>query len=181
MRPDVADRPQRPALVRLQPPVPVTLVEQPVLEVVTRDEANVAQPAGLDDLAEVLVQRVEPDVVVDRGHLAARRGLANELRGLRGRHRQRLLADDVAAGGQDRRCLRDVQVVGAGHMDDVHLGVGQERVEAVVCLGHPEGEARAAPRAGVLPRTPRTWTPIRRSASTWTVPMNPVPITAAPI
>ena len=39
--------------------------------------------------------------------------------------------------------------------------------------------SRRAP--GLLPSTPRTWTPMRRSASTWTVPMKPVPITPAPI
>ena len=40
VRADVADRAQRAALVRLEPPVPVGLVEQPVLEVVAGDEAN---------------------------------------------------------------------------------------------------------------------------------------------
>ena len=47
--------------------------------------------------------------------------------------------------------------------------------------GTPSTSARAAPRSGELPSTPRTSTPIRRSASTWTVPMNPVPMTAAPM
>src|SRR3954451_23765790 len=45
----------------------------------------------------------------------------------------------------------------------------------------PRVAARAAPRSGLLPRTPRTCTPTRRRASTWTVPMNPVPMTAAPM
>src|SRR4029079_15389883 len=48
-------------------------------------------------------------------------------------------------------------------------------------FGTPRASARAAPRSGVLPRTPSTFTPIRRRASTCTVPMTPVPITAAPI
>ena len=39
---------------------------------------------------------------------------------------------------------------------------------------------RHVARSGVEPRMPRTWTPSRRSASTWTVPMKPLPMTAAP-
>ena len=91
-----------PPLSGLEPPVPVALVEQPVLEVVAGDEPDLAEPARLDQLAQVLVQRVEPDVEVDRGHHAARGGRLDEPGRLGGGHRQRLLADDVAPGGEDR-------------------------------------------------------------------------------
>ena len=175
MRADVADRPERTTLARLQPPVPVTFVEQPILEVVASDEADLAQPTRLDDLAEVLVQGIEPDVVVDGCHLAARRGLPDELGRLRGRHGKRLFADDMATGGEDRGRLGDVEMVRAGHVDDVHRRVRQELFEAFVRLRDPEGEGA---RRATLERaaTPRTWTPIRRSASTWTGPMKPVPM-----
>ena len=39
----------------------------------------------------------------------------------------------------------------------------------------------AAPRSADEPRRPWTCTPTRRSASVWTVPMKPLPMTAAPI
>ena len=46
VRADVADRPEGAALVRLQPPVPVGLEEQPVLEVAAGHEPDVAEAAG---------------------------------------------------------------------------------------------------------------------------------------
>ena len=102
VRPDVADRPERAALVGLEPPVPVGLEQQPVLEVVAGDEPDVAEVAGGDELADVLVERVEADVEVDRVDEPARRGELDQLGGLGRGHRQRLLADDVPAGGEDR-------------------------------------------------------------------------------
>ncbi len=56
-----------------------------------------------------------------------------------GRHRQRLLADDVAAGGQDGLRLGDVQVVGRGDVDDVDGRIGQEVVEGGVGARDTEG------------------------------------------
>ena len=43
VRADIADRPQRAARIGLEPPVPVGVVEQPVLEVVAADQPDVAQ------------------------------------------------------------------------------------------------------------------------------------------
>ncbi len=62
---DVAEGAQRAALLRIEPPVPVRVEEQPVLEVAAGDQADVAQVAGTDPLVEVLVEGVEADVVVD--------------------------------------------------------------------------------------------------------------------
>ena len=46
-----------------------------------------------------------------------------------GRHRERLLADDVLAGREDLAALAHVQVVGGGDMDDVDGVVRQQRVK----------------------------------------------------
>src|SRR5438552_4908611 len=50
-------------------------------------------------------------------------------------------------------------------------------------LSYGSGSGTEAPfaraRSGDEPTTPATSTPSRRSASTWTTPMNPVPTTAA--
>ena len=120
MRADVADRPQRAAALGLEPPVPVGVEQQPVLEVAAGDEPDVAEPAVGDELADVLVERVEADVEVDRVDEAAPRGQPRRARATLGRgHRQRLLADDVLAGGEDRLRLREVEVVGRGDVDDV--------------------------------------------------------------
>ena len=166
-----------------QPPVPVTGEEEPVLEVAAGHQPDLAERSGRDDVAGVLVERVVADVEVDRVDAGRSPRPRRPARAdSAGRQRQGLLADDVAAGGQDRRRLADVEVVGGGDVDDVDRRVGEQLVERRVGAWRRRGpSARAAPRSGVLPRTPRTWTPMRRSASTWTVPMKPVPITAAPM
>ena len=139
VRADVADRPQRAALVGLEPPVPVAVEEQPVLEVAAGDEPHVAERPGRDGLAGVLVERVEADVEVDRVDEAAAAAELDQLGRLRRRHRQRLLADDVLPGREDGLRLRDVQVVRRRHVDDVHGRVGEEVVERRVGARHAEG------------------------------------------
>ncbi len=139
VRPDVADGPERAALVGLEPPVPVGVEEQPVLEVVAGHEADVAELAGGDHLADVLVERVEPDVEVHGVHEAALRRDLDKLRRLGGRHRQRLLADDVPAGGQDLLRLGDVEVVGRGDVDDLDRRILEDGVERRVGVTDAEG------------------------------------------
>ena len=112
MRADVADRPQRAALVGFQPPVPVGVEQQPVLEVVTRREADIAEIAGADRLPHVLVQRVEADVVADRSHQRQAPGQVNQSCSFAGGHGQRLLANDMLARGQGQAALLSVQPIG---------------------------------------------------------------------
>ena len=129
-----------PPWLRLEAPVPVGVVEEPVLEVVAGDEPDLAEVAVGDGLAHVLVERVEPDVEVDRVDEAARaRASLDEPGRLRGGHRQRLLADDVLAGGEDRRRLRDVEVVRRGDVDDVDGRVGEDLVEGGVGVADAQG------------------------------------------
>ena len=99
VRADVADRAERAALVRLEPPVPVGVEEQPVLEVAAGHEADVAQPAGGDQLADVLVERVEADVEVDRVDEAGSRRPAPRGRPIRRR-------SSPAASRRRRACRR---------------------------------------------------------------------------
>ncbi len=117
VRPDVADRPQPTAALGLQAPVPVAVEKQPVLEIVSGHEPDVADLAVDDDVMSVLVQRVEADVEVHRVDESRRRSHGDELERLVGRHRQRLLADDVPASGKGGPGLREMQVVGRRHVD----------------------------------------------------------------
>ena len=182
VRADVADRAQGAAALRLEPPVPVAVEEQPVLEVAPGDEPDVAEAAAADELVGVLVERVVADVEVGRVDQAGLGGPGDQRGRLAGGHGQRLLAHDVLAGVEDRQGLAGVQVVGRGDVDDLDGGIGQQRRRGPrTRAGRSGASARAAPRSGVLPRTPRTSTPMRRRASTWTVPMKPVPMTAAPM
>ena len=67
-------------------------------------------------------------------------------------------------------------------MDDVHLRVVQGRVEvAGRPWRRPRRVAAASASSGLASMTPRTFTPSRRRASMWTVPMKPLPMTAAPM
>ena len=79
MRADVADRAQLAAEPRVDAPVPVGVQQQPVLEVVAGDEADVAELAGHDHAVQVLAQRVEAQVVVHRVDPPARLGGAQEI------------------------------------------------------------------------------------------------------
>ena len=114
----------------IEPPVPVGVQEQPVLEVAAGDQPDVAQLAVAHGAVEMLVERVEADVVVDGGDAVARGREPDQLRGLRGGHRERLLAHHVAAGGQDRLDLGVVELVGRRDVDDVHARVGEQLVQA---------------------------------------------------
>ena len=89
----------------------------------------------------VLVERVVADVEVGGVDQAGRGGEGDQLARLRRRHRQRLLADDVAAGGEDGLRLRQVEVVGRGDVDRVDRRVVEERLERGV-------RARDAERLG---------------------------------
>ena len=149
VRADVADRPQRAAALRLEAPVPVALEEQPVLEIAAGHQPDIADIASRHDLVGMLVQRVEADVEVHRVHHAAGRGKPRELAGLRSGHCQRLLADDVLAGRDDRLCLGDVEIVGRRHVDDVDRGIVEQRLEGRICVRHAE---RRRPRLAALRR-----------------------------
>ncbi len=109
-------------------------------------EADIAEVAARDRLANVLVEGIEADVEVDGVDLARPLGLLDERRRLRCGHRQRLLADDVLAGGEDRRGLRDVEVVGRGDVDDAHGTVSEDLLERGVGVADAEriGPGRAA-------------------------------------
>ena len=64
---------------------------------------------------------------------------ADQLGRLGGGHGQRLLADDMAAGGEDLSRLRHVQVVGRRDMHDLDRLVVEERLQRGVGPGDTEG------------------------------------------
>ena len=82
---------------------------------------------------------------------------SHEPGGLGRGHRQGLLADDVLAGLEDRRRLRDVEVVRRRDVDDLDgSGPQGSRRGRRRHGGRSSASARAAPRSAVLPSTPRT-------------------------
>ena len=139
VRADVADRAELAATLGLEPPVPVLGRREPVLEVAAVHRPDLSQLARVHALAGLLHERVEAHVEVRAVHESAPLGQLDELRGLRRRHRQWLLADDVLARLERLLHLRMVEVVGRRQMDDVDLVVGENRVVALVGASKPFG------------------------------------------
>ncbi len=121
----------------LEPPVPVLGCREPVLEVAAVHGPDLPELAGTHPLARLLHERVEADVEVRAVHEPAPLGQLDELGGLRGGHRERLLADDVLARLERLLHLRVVEVVRRRQVDDVDPVVGEDRVVALVCPGEP--------------------------------------------
>ena len=84
----------------------------------------------------------------------------------------------MLAGGEDLPDLRVVQLVGARDVHDLDV-VREQLLEGAVRLRDPQVGGPAPTELRARSRSPATRTPIRRSASMCTVPMNPVPMTAA--
>ena len=134
MRADVGDGAQRAALLGVEPPVPVGRLQQPVLDVDAVDAVDRAEVAAADPRAGLPAERVEADVVVRAVDEPALLGEPEQLAGLRGGQRQRLLADDVLAGREHGLHLRVVEVVRRRQVDDADAVVVQHRLEALVRL-----------------------------------------------
>ncbi len=138
VRADVAERRRGAALVGLEAPRVVGVLEQPVLQVVADEEVRLADVPARDRVPRLLHERVAAIVERDGVDDPGLGGLVDELLGFRRGHRQRLVGDDVLALGNRRRVDRVVQVVGRGVVHHVDVGVVQERVVAAVGLRHPE-------------------------------------------
>jgi len=141
VRPDVGDRPRAAARLLLQPPAPVRVEQQPVLQVGAVDEVRRAVVLARERATQMLDDRVVAVVEADRRHEAARAagllGQRDELAGLGGRHAQRLLAQHVLAVGdgiQGDRVVSETAAVidvnnplsrrGLYNLDPTRLGFG---------------------------------------------------------
>ena len=90
--------------------------------------------------------------------------------------RQRLLADDVLAGGERGCGERHVQVVGRADVDDVDVRVGDERLGRRRTPARRRAAPRPPRRSGGEAATPTTRPPARRRGrGRGRAPMNPVP------
>ena len=141
-----------------------------------RSQPHVAEPPSRRARATCWLSGIEADVEVDGADPAARRSQVAPARRTPPRSWPGLLAHDVTAGGEDLLDLRKVEVVRRGDVHD--LDPARRRAGRRGCRtpsARRSQRARAAPLGGE-PRRPWTWTPRRRRASIWTVPMNPLPM-----
>jgi hypothetical protein len=113
------------ALLCNQPPVPIGVKQQPVLQVTTGHQAKLPQFTMTDHCVGLLhhwvVALIETHGVHDTGPL----GPMQEVLALLGRNRQRLLADHVFACIKDRCNLFMMQVVWCCDVHHLDFGVGQ--------------------------------------------------------
>ena len=158
VRPDVAERRRRAALVGLEPPGVVRVLQQPVLQVVADEEMRLADVAARDGVARLLHERVAAIVEGHGVDDAGLRRLIEQLLRLGGRHRERLVGDDVLAlrdrGGVDRV----VQIIRRRVVDDLDVGIVEQRLVAAVGLRAPSASAFFSADAWVLPATATTST-----------------------
>ena len=130
----------------------VALGGAPLLEVGAAEVLDLAQLAGLDDLAREPHRRHEAVVegahVLDAGRLDALPGLV----GLVGVAPERLLADHVLAGlgGRDRRL--GVEVVRAGVVEQLDAVVGDDRPPVGDVVAEPVAARGLGDRRLVAPR-----------------------------
>jgi hypothetical protein len=164
VRADVAHRARRPAGLGVEPPVPVVVPEQPILQVRAVDEVDRPERARREERASVLDEREVAIGEADTRHQVRDPGSGGEILRLRQVERQRLLGQDVLPGFE--RGGRDgvVEPVRRAVVDDVDLLVleklGQGPVRAIQTeaggrLAAPVGGAgheAQRPRAGKPPQ-----------------------------
>ena len=141
VRADVGDGAQPPGRCGVDPPVPVGVEQEPVLEVATADETRRAEVAAGHHGPSLVEHGVEAHVEADRVDDAGRLGGADHGQTLVGGEGERFFADDVLARGDQPGDLLGVEVVGARHVDDVDALVGTKGVEVVVDVGVLPGGA----------------------------------------
>ena len=138
MRSDVAERGRGAALVGLEPPRIVRILDQPVLQVGAEEEVRPADVAAGDRVPRLLHERVAAVVERDRVHDAGLRRRVEQLLRLGGGHRERLVGDDVLPLGNRRGVDRIVQVVRRRVVDDVNIRIVEQGFVAAVGLGGAE-------------------------------------------
>ena len=135
VRTDVGARPERAPFLGDHAQVVVGIEQQPVLRVAAPDVKHVAQITAPTELACLQAERVVAHVVVDgRGLPGSLPRQLDELRRLRGVHRQRLLAQDVLPRGERGLRHLEMELIRHREVHRVHGGVGQQLVERAVEL-----------------------------------------------
>ncbi len=138
VRSDVAERRRRAALVGLETPRVVRVLEQPVLQVVADQKMRRADVAARDHVPRLLHERVAAVVERHRVDHAGLRRLIEQLLRFLGGHRERLVGDDVLPLGDRGRVDGVVKVVRRRVVDDLHVRVVEQRLVAAVRLGDSE-------------------------------------------
>ena len=122
----IREHSRRTAELRVHTPVRVGLLGQPVLQVRAVKHGQGAGFVAAHPLANLAHDRV---VAIDEGNGCNDTCIVGEAfksLGLGYARREGLLADDVFACGYDVFDQRSVQIVGHAHVDDIHLGVGDQ-------------------------------------------------------
>src|ERR1019366_6010692 len=106
-------------------PVPIRVVQQPILRIGALHHQDLAQLASLAHAAHVLHDGVEAQVVGRAVAQVLLQGQGDQLPRILYRSGQRLLADHVLARVERVGHHREVQRVRRAHVDHIHLGIVQ--------------------------------------------------------
>ena len=156
----VAERGGGPALVGLEAPRIVRVEQEPVLQIGAVHEVRTADLAAGDEVARLLHERIAP--VIERDGVDDARGprAVEQIARLGARHGQRLVGNDVLAGGNRRSVHARVQVIRRRVVHHMDVRIGDERIERPIGLRCAERGglgARRMPRSTrPRPRCPRS-------------------------
>jgi hypothetical protein len=145
VRADIGHAARRAASLRVDAPVPVRVVEQPVLRISALHGENLAQLAGLSHAAQLLHHGVVAQIVADAVAQPRLRGQGNQFPRLADGCGQRLFADHVLAGFERLFGHRIVQRVGGEDVDRIDGRIA----ENLPIVG---GNSRDAKARAQLPR-----------------------------
>ena len=138
VRSDVAKRRRGAALIGLEPPGIVGILEEPVLQIVAVQKVRRTDVASSNGHASLLDERIPAVVERDRMDDAGAFRFVEKRSCLGAGHRQRLVGHDVLAPGDRGTGHRVVQVVRRRDVHDVDTGVVEQRLEATVASRNTE-------------------------------------------
>ena len=127
VRPDIAHRSQRTIGLRIDAPIPIGVIQQPILRVGSLRNQDFAQIAGLDHAADLLDHGIVAEVVLDAIGNAFLGRQVHQLARLAGSQSERLLAQHVLAGRERRFAHGVMQRVRRQNVYRLDFGILQQR------------------------------------------------------
>ena len=134
MRPDVTGCRRSAALVGLDPPREIRILDQPVLQVMPVDEVQPADLACRDHGARLLHQRITAIVERHRMHDTRLRDGRQQVLRLGGVHRERFVRHDVLLLLDDHAVDRQMKIVGGAVVHHLDVGIVDELLVPAVRL-----------------------------------------------
>src|ERR1700719_3111585 len=141
VRADVGNGAELAAEFRIEPPVPVSRVKQPILQKAAMNEFGLADGAFHNESASFLAKRVVTQVVSNAADFPCFAGESDEQFRLGRIHCQRLLAEDVFSRAHQAAGLVEGEIVGGAEVNYINGRIRGEFVERGIGAFQAEGFA----------------------------------------